>query len=63
MIAILIAGAPGTGKSTVAQMLADRLGIHRVIGTDTIREIMRCCISSKKCPVLHTSAILASAPE
>lgn len=40
-VTILIGGAAGVGKSTVAAELARRLGIRRVIGTDIIREILR----------------------
>ena len=56
---MLIAGAPGSGKSTLALALAKKLGIHQLIGTDTIREVLRSCINADKCPTLHTSAILA----
>ncbi|MFW6352544.1 MAG: ATP cone domain-containing protein [Bacteroidota bacterium] len=38
---ILIGGTAGVGKSTIAAALTRRLGIHRHIGTDEIREIMR----------------------
>ena len=36
---ILLGGPTGAGKSTVATMLASRLGITRVIPTDAIREV------------------------
>jgi len=57
---ILVTGSPGSGKSTVAHALAKKLGIYHVIGTDTIREILRACISKEKCPTLHNSAIMLS---
>jgi 2-phosphoglycerate kinase len=56
---ILIVGAPGSGKSTIARRLAEELGIYQLIGTDTIREILRQVIKKTDCPTLHTSAILA----
>ena len=40
-LVILLGGATGVGKSTIATMLASRLGITRVIPTDAIREVMR----------------------
>ncbi len=38
-IVIVLGGAPGVGKSTVATRLAVRLGITQVVTTDTIREV------------------------
>lgn len=58
MKVILITGAPGTGKSTIAMHLAKKMGIYQLIGTDTIREILRKCLPEKNFPSLHTSAIL-----
>ena len=40
-VVILIGGATGVGKSTIATQLAARLGIVRVVATDAIREVMR----------------------
>src|SRR5262249_53573725 len=40
-LVILIGGATGVGKSTIATQLAARLGIVRVVATDAIREVMR----------------------
>jgi len=36
-----LGGCSGTGKSTVASLLAARLGISTVLSTDSIRHIMR----------------------
>jgi 2-phosphoglycerate kinase len=53
---ILIGGATGVGKSTVATQLAARLGITRIIPTDAIREVMRSMFSEELMPTLHTSS-------
>jgi len=53
---ILIGGATGVGKSTVATQLAGRLGITRIIPTDAIREVMRAMFSEELMPTLHTSS-------
>jgi 2-phosphoglycerate kinase len=55
-IIILIGGATGVGKSTVATQLAARLGITRIIPTDAIREVMRSMFSEELMPTLHTSS-------
>ncbi len=44
---ILIGGATGVGKSTVATLIANRLNITRVASTDAIREVMRASVSEK----------------
>jgi len=44
-IIVLLAGASGTGKSTLASLLGSRLGISTVLSSDTIRHIMRNFIS------------------
>lgn len=53
---LLIGGATGAGKSTVATQVAQRLGITRIISTDAIREIMRTTSSPKLSPALHVSS-------
>jgi len=53
---ILIGGATGVGKSTIATLLASRLGITRVIPTDAIREVMRGMLTKELMPTLHTSS-------
>jgi len=46
-IILLIGGATGVGKSTVATILATRLNITRVASSDAIREVMRATVSDK----------------
>jgi len=53
---ILIGGSTGTGKSTISMALGHRLGINRIIGTDTIREIMRTILSPELEPALYNSS-------
>jgi 2-phosphoglycerate kinase len=58
-IVILIGGATGVGKSTIATQLAARLGIVRVVATDAIREVMRAMLSAELMPTLHVSSFQA----
>ncbi|MDD3776946.1 MAG: 2-phosphoglycerate kinase [Actinomycetota bacterium] len=44
---ILIGGATGVGKSTIATLIASRLNITRIVSTDAIREVMRASVSDK----------------
>ncbi len=53
---ILLGGTSGIGKSSVALELAHILGIQQVIGTDTIREIMKNVIAPNLIPALHYSS-------
>jgi len=55
-IILLIGGTAGSGKSTVAQQVATRLGITRVTSTDLIRQVMRAFFSPALMPVLHHSS-------
>ena len=57
---ILLGGATGVGKSTIATMLANRLGITRVIPTDAVREVMRSMFTADLFPSLHTSSFDAA---
>ncbi len=50
---LLIGGATGTGKSTLAMELASRLGVVWVTSTDMIRETMRTVLSADLVPGLH----------
>ena len=58
-IVILIGGASGVGTSTIAFELASRLGIPSVMGTDSIREVMRRSISKDLVPMLYESSYTA----
>ena len=53
-------GTSGTGKSTLASLLASRLGISTVLSTDSIRHIMRNFLSKDKLSVLFASTYEAS---
>jgi 2-phosphoglycerate kinase len=55
-LVVLIGGATGVGKSTVATQLAARLGVVRVVATDAVREVMRAMFTSKLMPTLYTSS-------
>ncbi len=54
-VIVALAGAPGVGKSTLATRLAVRLGLTRVVTTDTIREVLRSVIPHSVLPELHIS--------
>jgi len=56
---LLVGGATGTGKSTVATEVAYRLGITRVTSTDFIRQTMRAFFSEEFMPSIHRSSFEA----
>lgn len=55
-LVLCILGAPGVGKSTAALQLALRLGLHRTIPTEGIREVMRTLVPDTVLPELHVAA-------
>ena len=55
-VVFYLAGASGTGKSTLALELAPLLRIFRINATDTIRQVMRMVFSSAILPALHRSS-------
>lgn len=57
---VLLSGAPGVGKSTLASLLANRLGINRVIATDAIRHVIRAFFSRELMPFAHLSSFEAA---
>ncbi|WP_297064122.1 2-phosphoglycerate kinase [Thermococcus sp.] len=58
-LVVLLGGVTGVGKSTIATELAFRLSIRTIIGTDTVREVMRKIIARELLPDLHASSFLA----
>jgi 2-phosphoglycerate kinase len=58
-IILLVGGATGTGKSTVATEIAYRLGITRVTSTDFVRQTMRAFFSNDFMPSIHYSSFEA----
>jgi len=58
-VILLIGGATGTGKSTVATEAAYRLGITRVTSTDFVRQTMRAFFSHEFMPSIHYSSFEA----
>ena len=53
---VLIGGATGVGKSTIATTVASRLGIVRIVSSDAIREVMRGIFTKEMMPSLHASS-------
>lgn len=62
-IVIVLGGAPGTGKSTLATRLAVRLKITRVVTTDAIRDVLRTVIPTNVLPELHASTFDVVLPD
>jgi 2-phosphoglycerate kinase len=58
-IVLLVGGATGTGKSTVATEVAHRLGITRVTSTDCIRQTLRAYFPPSRMPSVHFSSFEA----
>jgi 2-phosphoglycerate kinase len=55
-IILMLCGAAGVGKSTLATMLAHRLGITRVTATDMVRQVLRAFFSNEFMPSVHHSS-------
>ena len=58
-VVVLIGGATGAGKSSLSAEVAHRLGISRVVSTDSLRQIMRIMFSPDLLPVIHSSSYAA----
>jgi 2-phosphoglycerate kinase len=58
-LVVLIGGTTGVGKSTIATMLAARLGVNRVIATDVVRQVLRAFFTEEAMPTVHHSAFEA----
>ena len=55
-VIVLLGGTTGAGKTSIALEVALRLGIRRVLSTDSIRQVMRIMLSSDLAPALHVSS-------
>ncbi|PKQ10281.1 MAG: hypothetical protein CVT69_00490 [Actinobacteria bacterium HGW-Actinobacteria-9] len=58
-LVVLIGGTTGVGKSTIATEVAHRLGITRIMSTDSIREVMRGIFTRDLMPAIYESAFNA----
>jgi 2-phosphoglycerate kinase len=58
-VIVLIGGATGTGKTTIAAEVAHRLGITRLSSTDFIRQTMRAFFAEEFMPTIHYSSFKA----
>jgi 2-phosphoglycerate kinase len=59
---ILLGGAPGTGKSTLANLLVSRLDLDHRIGTGFIRAILQSEVSEASEPLLFSRTFEAEDP-
>lgn len=55
-VIILIGGTTGVGKSTISTEIAHRLGITRIVSTDSIREVMRGIFTRELMPAIYESS-------
>jgi 2-phosphoglycerate kinase len=55
-VVLLLGGATGAGKTSLGLEVARRLGIHHVLSTDAIRQIMRIMLSPELMPAIHASS-------
>jgi 2-phosphoglycerate kinase len=58
-VIILLGGTTGVGKTSVGLEVALRLGIGRVLSTDSIRQVMRMMLSRDLMPAIHASSFEA----
>jgi len=58
-VIILLGGTTGSGKTSLALEVAQRLGISRVASTDSIRQILRITLTPDLVPALHASSFEA----
>ncbi|MCP5065493.1 MAG: hypothetical protein GY946_02920 [bacterium] len=56
---VIIGGAVGSGKSTIAAEIGHHLDIVRTQSTDLLREVMRTMVPQRLLPMLHTSTFNA----
>ncbi len=54
-LVVLFGGAPGVGKSALASEVGYRIGVPRIVSTDSVRQALRSLIGPELSPVLHAS--------
>lgn len=54
-LVVLFGGAPGVGKSAIASEVGYRLGVPRIVSTDSVRQALRSLIGPELSPILHSS--------
>lgn len=54
-VTVLLCGTSGTGKSTLASLTAQRLGITTVVSTDSVRHMLRGFAGPQQAPLLFVS--------
>lgn len=55
-VLILLGGTAGVGKTSLGLEVAHRLGIGRVLSSDSVRQIMRIMLSPELAPAIHGSS-------
>jgi 2-phosphoglycerate kinase len=55
-VILMLGGAAGVGKTSLALEVAHRLGIGRVLSSDSVRQIMRIMLSPELAPAIHASS-------
>jgi len=55
-VILLLGGAAGGGKTSLALEVAHRLGIGRVLSSDSVRQVMRIMLSPDLAPAIHGSS-------
>jgi len=55
-VILLLGGATGSGKTSLALEVSRRLGIQAVLSTDSIRQIMRLVLAPELVPAIHASS-------
>jgi 2-phosphoglycerate kinase len=58
-LVVLLGGATGTGKSSIATEIAYRLNISRITSSDVVRQVMRAFFARELMPAIHYSSFEA----